>query len=123
MTLDSLKFWKTKALAEKWTLWMQELEYFTQLPMFFQLFIKNKNCKDLLFQVLAGVPDDECAGGNKDKLTHWEKEQQNAVKFSYSILSQMFQVSGDDKVREMAIESGLVERILQRLESVSMFNV
>jgi ubiquitin-activating enzyme E1 len=44
-------------MAEMWRLWLNELDSFSDLPIFFQMFLKNKRCKDLLFKVLAGEPN------------------------------------------------------------------
>jgi len=106
--------WKNRELAEKWGLWLQELESFTKLPLFFQLFIKDKNFKDLLFEILAGVPDQET--GNSQL---WSEKQVEAVKLTYKIIREMFQVSKDNSIREKAAENGLIEKILLRLKEVT----
>ena len=49
VTHRSLKLWKNMEAAAKWELWLQELESFSSIPLFFRFFIKNKKCKDLLF--------------------------------------------------------------------------
>jgi hypothetical protein len=59
VTLQSLKLWKAEEQAKSWELWLKELESFSEIPLFFQLFLKNSRCKDLLFKVLAGMPDQE----------------------------------------------------------------
>ena len=83
MTLASLKLWKAEEQSQSWELWLKELESFSEIPLFFQLFLKNARCKDLLFKVLAGLPDTEISaeagkadGGAK---TRWEEEQKSAV--------------------------------------------
>ena len=61
---------------------MRELDSFSELPLFFQLFLKNTKCKDLLFKVLAGLPDSEITAegaGKTEAKTKWEEEQKNAV--------------------------------------------
>lgn len=58
-TLASLRLWKGEEHAKTWELWLKELESFSEIPLFFQLFLKNTRCKDLLFKVLAGLPDSE----------------------------------------------------------------
>lgn len=66
VAIDSVKLWKNEALADSWGLWLKELNSFSSVPYFFQMFLKNLKCKDLLFKVLAGAPDQE---GSKDQ---WE---------------------------------------------------
>lgn len=106
--------WKNKELSEKWGLWLQELESFTKLPLFFQLFIKDKNFKDLLFEILAGVPDQETSNSQL-----WSEKQVEAVKLTYKIIKEMFQVSKQSVLREKAAENGLIEKILLRLREVT----
>jgi len=106
--------WKNKDLSIKWGLWLQELESFTKLPLFFQFFIKDKHFKDLLFEILAGIPDQET--GNSQ---HWSEKQVEAVKQTYKIIKEMFQASKDKTIRDKAAENGLIEKILTRLQKVT----
>jgi hypothetical protein len=73
VTLASLKLWKSSPLAESWSMWLQELHSFSQIPLFFQLFLKHQKCKELLFKVLAGQPDTELAA-DAGRKAHWEQE-------------------------------------------------
>mmetsp|Transcript_41235 Transcript_41235/g.47493 ORF Transcript_41235/g.47493 Transcript_41235/m.47493 type:complete len:828 (+) Transcript_41235:1411-3894(+) len=106
--------WKNRELAEKWGLWLQELEIFTKLPLFFQLFIKDKHFKDLLFEILAGVPDQETTN-----MQQQNDKQAEAVKLTYKIIKEMFQVSKKGDLREKAAENGLIGKILLRLKEVT----
>ena len=106
--------WKNKELATKWGLWLLELESFTKLPLFFQFFIKDKHFKDLLFEILAGFPDQET--GNSQ---HWSEKQVEAVKQTYKIIKEMLQVSKEKLIRDKAAETGLIEKILFRLKEVT----
>ena len=116
-----MKLWKAQEQSKSWELWLKELESFSEIPLFFQLFLKNTRCKDLLFKVLAGLPDQEIsteAKGTEAK-TKWEEEQKQAVQFNYKILSEAFQISNDLKLRETAMKCGLLPRILERLSAIS----
>jgi hypothetical protein len=106
--------WKNKDLSQKWGLWLQELESFTKLPSFFQLFIKDKNFKDLLFEILAGIPDQETSNSQ-----HWTEKQAEAVKLTYKIIKEMFQISKDPELRNKAAQNGLIGKILLRLKEVT----
>jgi len=122
VTHRSLKLWKNKEAAEKWALWLQELESFSTIPLFFKFFIKNKNCKDLLFKILAGTPDKEPSTDNKKKTEEtkkWDKEHQEAVMISYQNLAEVFKVSNDAKMREEAFDNGLIDRILERIGTLT----
>ena len=81
------------------------------------MFLKNQKCKDLLFKILAGAPDQDSFAGQADDL--WDKEQKNAVQVNYKILSEVFSVSAGVQLREQAIECGLFTRILDRLSRIS----
>eukprot|EP01022_Parablepharisma_sp_SALTPOND_P015993 TRINITY_DN22_c0_g3_i1.p1 TRINITY_DN22_c0_g3~~TRINITY_DN22_c0_g3_i1.p1 ORF type:complete len:4095 (+),score=552.02 TRINITY_DN22_c0_g3_i1:5895-18179(+) len=122
VTHRSLKIWKNTDAAAKWALWLQELESFSAIPLFFKLFIKNKKCKDLLFQILAGIPDREVVAENKKKdeeLKKWEEEHQAAVRVSYQNLAEVFRISNDIKMREQAFDNGLIDRILERIGTLT----
>lgn len=118
VTLASLKLWKSAPLAASWSMWLQELHSFSQIPLFFQLFLKHQKCKELLFKVLAGQPDNELAedGG---KQAYWSQEQKEAVQINYRILGEVFSVSGGLELREKALACGLLPRILERLAAIS----
>lgn len=118
VTLASLALWKSAPLAASWRTWLQDLRTFSQIPLFFQLFLKHQKCKELLFKVLAGLPDSELqADGGKQ--AHWAQEQKEAVEINYKILAEVFSVSGGPELREKALAGGLLPRILERLASIS----
>jgi len=122
VTNRSLKLWKNADAAAKWALWLHELESFSAIPLFFRLFIKNKKCKDLLFKILAGVPDKEVKEETKKKdeeMKKWDEEHQQAVRISYQNLAEVFKVSNDANVREQAFDNGLIDRILERVGTLT----
>lgn len=127
--LKSLTLWKNKELATRWFAWIKELSSFSKLPHFFGLFIKNKDCIELLFQILAGVPDEEVDEKEKDKKPpqkgakpepkKWDIQEQMAIKYSYQILADVFRVDNDSKIRDYALENQLIERIFERIGTIS----
>jgi hypothetical protein len=58
------------------------------------MFLKNQKCKDLLFKILAGLPDSDTSEDEARKV-YWEKEQLEAVQINYNILSEVFSVSNE----------------------------
>ena len=50
---DSVAGWANKEKAEHWTQFIEELWSFCYLPSFFNQFMQNKQCIELLFQLLA----------------------------------------------------------------------
>ena len=112
VTLASLSLWQSATLAASWSMWLQELHSFSQIPLFFQLFLKHQKCKELLFKVLAGQPDSELQA-DAGRQTHWAQEQKEAVQINYRILGEVFSVSGGLELREKALACGLLPRILE----------
>lgn len=113
VTLASLTWWKDQTIAETWRLWLKEIDSFSEIPLFFQSFLKNKSCKDLLFKVLSGEPDKDVDASK------WEQEQKDAVQVNYKILAEIFAVSDDNSIRQSAVDAGFLERILERLGAIS----
>ena len=72
-TLASLQEWKNQKVADSWKLWLQEVQSFAEIPSFFKAFFKNRSCKELLFKVLSGEPDQD------SDARKWEQEQKDAV--------------------------------------------
>ena len=126
--LKSLSLWKNKSRAKNWHAWVNELHSFSNLPHFFGLLMKNKECIELLFQLLKGTPDEEAGPEKPDKkpLTteqkKWEEEEQKAVKFSYKILSDVFKVDNNAEIRDFALEKHLIDRFLDRIALISKEN-
>ena len=116
ITLKSLNNWKDKEKSKRWHTWLQELSTFSALPNFFGLFLKNKECIELLFQILAGIPDEEKDPKYAKK---WEEEELKAVRSSYQILADVFAVDNDVKLREFAIQQNFFSRILDRISLIS----
>ena len=122
--LKSLSLWKNKARAKNWHAWVNELHSFSNLPHFFGLLMKNKECIELLFQLLKGTPDEE-PEKPADKKTldkKWEDEEQKAVRFSYKILSDVFKVDNNASIRDFALEKQLLDRFLDRIALISKEN-
>jgi len=76
VTLQSLEWWKDKKLAEEWAVWLKEVQSFTEIKIYFQMFLKSNFCRELLFEVLRGEPDSENSEYNK---TEWQERQKQAV--------------------------------------------
>ncbi|CAK71945.1 unnamed protein product (macronuclear) [Paramecium tetraurelia] len=108
---EGIGLWKNQQRANAWLQFLNELQSFCQLPNFFNLFMKNQLCVNLLFDLIAGPPD-----SNNQKL---EEEEQNAVKFIYTTLVSVFSASSGPEVRIKALEQNLIKQILDRIALVS----
>jgi len=49
----------------------------------------------------------------------WEEEGQKAVKFSYQILSDVFRIDSDSKIRIFALENQFIDRILDKIALIT----
>jgi len=117
VALESLELWSNKKVAESWQLWLNELDMFFMIPEYFQIARKIKKYNDLLLKILAGQPDQD----SKDAglAAKWAIEQKEAVELNYKTMSDTFKAHDESSIRELALSSGLVSRILRRLSVVS----
>ena len=71
----------------------------------------------MLLKILAGQPDQDA----KDAVlsAKWVAEQKEAVELNYKILAETFKSHDEEGLREQALSSGLINRILERLGVVS----
>ena len=117
VALVSLEVWSNKKVADSWQQWLRELDIFSEIPQYFQIAIKNKKYKDLLLKILAGQPDQDAKDAALS--AKWANEQKEAVELNYKILADTFKNHDEAKLREQAMSSGLIARILERLSVVS----
>ena len=87
-----------------WTQWLQEIQTFFQVPGFFSAFIRSEVCKELLFAVLSGA-----AQG---------KDEAGAIVETYKTLAELLKLDQQEPLRLKAVEVGLIECILSRLDAV-----
>jgi hypothetical protein len=85
---SSIARWSNTERAKVWGQYIEELHAFSAVPAFFSFFLKNKPSMELLFELLAGLPDK-----NTDK--RYEDLESSAVKFIYDTLSEVFATSND----------------------------
>lgn len=112
--VKNLTKWKNKEKAERWFIWLKELISFSQLPYFFKFFMRNQGCFELLFEISAGLPDDD-----QQTKKNWDEEEQKAVKICYKILIEVFRVDLDMNIRKLAIQHKFFDRILNRIAMIS----
>ena len=60
-----------------------------------------------------GTPD----LSKEDKM--WKNKEQNAVKYCYQILSDVFNSNNDVEIREFAIEQEFIVKILDRIQQIT----
>ena len=115
VALVSLELWTDKKVADSWQQWPRELDCFSEIPQCLQQ--ASKKYWDMLLKILAGQPDQDA----KDSALalKWHAEQKEAVELNYEILADTFRSHDEEGLREQAVASGLISRILERLSVVS----
>ncbi len=93
VAINILHSWKNTKLGESSILWLKEVESFTEMSFFFQTFLKNKQCKDLLFKVMGEEPTTET------DCKQWEDDLKEAVKLNYKILADIFVINNNTELR------------------------
>ncbi|CAD8207678.1 unnamed protein product [Paramecium octaurelia] len=111
---DATKKWQNQELTQIWNSYVSELSAFCSVPQFFSYFLKNKKSMELLFQLLAGTPDQP----NSDQKA-WKEKEIDAVKFIYDTLSDVFKTHNNQEIRIIAIKDNLIQKILDKIAIVS----
>ena len=102
--------WKNKKVQDFWLKWIDNVDKFSQLPSFFSSLIRHQKCFNILFNLLCGVYDNE----NSIKDIGIE-----ASKYILEILDNSFVENKSNKLRQIAIENGIFDNILERLENLT----
>ena len=110
--MESVKSWKNAAAKRKWEDFLEDLQLFVQIPNFFELFIKNSECFSLLFEVVAGQPDEAT---NKN----WEQQELKATRFIYQNLADIFRLDKSLELRSLDKHEGFLEVVLEKLAAIS----
>jgi len=50
----AVKLYKTDKLREMWSLWLNEIESFSQLPNFFQTFCQDREKEIIVYNLIEG---------------------------------------------------------------------
>ncbi|CAD8118277.1 unnamed protein product [Paramecium sonneborni] len=111
---DATKKWQNQELTQIWNSYVSELSAFCSVPQFFSYYLKNKKSMELLFQLLAGTPDQP----NSDQKA-WKEKEIEAVKFIYDTLSDVFKTHNNQEIRIIAINDNLIQKILDKIAIVS----
>ena len=104
---STVKKWTNKEAIEFWIKWINDLEIFCQLPSFFAAIISHKQCSSILFNLLCGFYDNENSA---------KKEGHDVSKYIFEILDHIFSKNHSGELRKIAIEKGIFNSIIERLE-------
>lgn len=53
----AMKFYQSEKLKEMWSLWLSEIESFSQLPSFFQTFCQDREKETIVYNLIQGQYD------------------------------------------------------------------
>lgn len=115
-----------------WTLWLSEVESFSKLPSFFDIFSHDRSKEDVIYKLLTGELDEQ----DPVQLKHEKKKKQKAVpskkmskieekhvemvKYCYDIVAQVFEKAKDNiELREECIENGTLEKFIERVGALT----
>ena len=104
---STVQKWTNKEAIDFWIKWTDDLEIFCQLPSFFASLISHQQCSSILFNLLCGFYDNE----NSIK-----KEGTDVSKYIFEILGNSFSKNRSGELRKIAIEKGIFNCIIERLE-------
>ena len=107
---STIKSWKNKNVEEFWLKWIDNVDKFSQLPSFFSALIRHQKCFNILFNLLCGIYDNDSSV--KDIGI-------DASKYILEILGNSFAENKSSKLRQIAIENGILGNLLEKLESLS----
>ena len=115
--------WKNQKFAGKCKQYIEEIQMFNSLPLFFKNLLTHKKSKRFLFDILGSVPDKESRNMKaKEKELYekrWEIEYFEAVTYCYKVIGEIFEESSSAELREKAAEIDLMSIILLRIENIT----
>jgi ubiquitin-activating enzyme E1 len=104
---STVQKWTNKEAIDFWIKWTNDLEIFCQLPSFFASLISHQQCSSILFNLLCGFYDNENSA---------KKEGHDVSKYIFEILGNTFSKNRSGELRKIAIEKGIFNCIIERLE-------
>lgn len=128
---QSLTKWSNQNRAQRWRQYVMELYSFSKIPNYFIMYMKNKDCLELLFKLLQAEPDikEDPKIVDKTKLSeeskHWDEEEVKAVKYCYDIFSQLCEqiLADSSKIdKSFELETLLIQTMISRIGLISKEN-
>jgi hypothetical protein len=98
--------YKSEKLKEMWSLWLNEIESFSQLPGFFSSFCQDHEKEVIIYNLLEGEHDlkeevKEALTADQLRIVQQQEELHiEMVKYSYKIVSEVFEKHESAELRE-----------------------
>ena len=107
---DTVNTWEEKKNAAFWIKWIDDIEHFSKLPLFFSCLLRHQKCFSIIFDLISNAYDQN---------TFIKEIAFDASKYIYDILDMSFKESKEPKLRETVIELGIFNIILNKLENLT----
>lgn len=115
--------YKSDKLKEMWSLWLNEIESFSQLPSFFFNFCQDREKEVIIYNLIEGKYDltdsDASSPQNVRFIQNLEELHINMVKYSYKIVSEVFEKHESADLRDQCLKNGTFERFIERIGQLS----
>lgn len=115
----AVKLYKSDKLRDIWSLWLNEIESFSQLPSFFSTFCQDRDKEVIIYNLIEGVYDYSKADVTSPDcisfIAFQEELHIEMVKYSYKIVSQVFENHEGAELRNDCLKNGTFERFVERI--------
>lgn len=124
----AVALFKNEKIKFMWSLWLNEIESFSQLPTFFQTFSKNREKETIVYKLLEGEYDKQMSmqKDNSTELQRLINKQEELhiemVKYSYKIVNEVFEKYEGAELRDQCLKNGTFERFIERIGQLSSEN-
>ena len=118
LAVANVEKWKRQKLREVWSKWIVDLKNMSEFPNFFEAFVKNNQCIDLLFQILFNKPEED-AQKDEDDALKWQDEGAGAHKYLYRALADSIKMSNNINTGSSALATSELEKILNVLAIIT----
>eukprot|EP00743_Colponemidia_sp_Colp-15_P003750 GILK01004046.1.p1 GENE.GILK01004046.1~~GILK01004046.1.p1 ORF type:complete len:1912 (-),score=378.64 GILK01004046.1:123-5405(-) len=107
---DAIKQEKAEEKRQWLSMWIEEFETFLAVPLFSQMFMKNSNCRQILFCMISGAVD-SIKISEQSPSTFWT--------YCYETLASVLRAAEDPVMRDTAIRCEVPQRVLRRLADIT----
>jgi hypothetical protein len=99
-----------------WILWLNELKSFCELPQFFEFFSKDMENSSTIYKLIDSKLDIPLAESSNTKVrAELEKKYSTTVKYTYTIIEELFKESMSLDLIKKSLENGTLKKLVDRL--------
>ena len=122
VALAVVKTFKSKKSKDIWTLWLEEIKSFSELPQFFNYFSQDLDKAQTIYKLIDSEYDIDPSLNDaaKDNLSKdFEKLYTENVKYTYKIIDEIFKNHTTKQLLDTCIENGTFNKFLDRLSQLT----